>query len=377
MVTVKRRFEQGKEINMSFVADAVSSVFGGGPSAPAAPDYAGAAEATAKANLDAARAATAANRVNQVTPYGNVNYEQTGTDQYGNPTWTATQTPTSALQGAIDKSTSAVANYDYSKFDPNVNPLNTSVDPSVIGMEGWDKATNAILQRLNPTIQRQNEMSDQQLANQGIMPGSQAYNVAKQQMAEQQNDLLTQASLGGAQVQNQMYNQALSNAQLGNQASQIGFNQQRNVYDTNLASPFTYASNVKALATPNYVNPTNQPVTAGADILGATTAKGNFDMSNYNAEQARNANLTSGLMNLGGAAILASDIRLKENIVEVGVSKIGLPVYIYEYKPEWKNEAGHGKFMGYMAHEVEKFMPEAVITRPDGYKMVNYGALNG
>jgi hypothetical protein len=33
--------------------------------------------------------------------------------------------------------------------------------------------------------------------------------------------------------------------------------------------------------------------------------------------------------------------------------------------------------MGYMAHEVEEFMPEAVITRPDGIKMVNYGALNG
>ena len=30
-----------------------------------------------------------------------------------------------------------------------------------------------------------------------------------------------------------------------------------------------------------------------------------------------------------------------------------------------------------MAHEVEKVVPEAVITRPDGYKMVNYGAIQG
>jgi len=98
-------------------------------------------------------------------------------------------------------------------------------------------------------------MSDQALANQGIMPGSEAYNQAKQQLAQQQNDLLTQASLGGAQVQNQMYNQALANANLGNQANQIGFGQQLSTYGTNLASPLTYAQQVKSLATPNYVNP--------------------------------------------------------------------------------------------------------------------------
>ena len=28
-----------------------------------------------------------------------------------------------------------------------------------------------------------------------------------------------------------------------------------------------------------------------------------------------------------------------------------------------------------MAQEVEQIMPEAVVEHPDGYKMVNYGAL--
>ena len=63
---------------------------GPAPSAPAAPDYTGAANATAAGNLAAAQAATAANRVNQVTPYGNLDYSQSGTDAQGNPTWTAT-----------------------------------------------------------------------------------------------------------------------------------------------------------------------------------------------------------------------------------------------------------------------------------------------
>jgi hypothetical protein len=183
--------------------------------------------------------------------------------------------------------------------------LQTGVDPSVTGQQGWDKATNAILQRLNPTIQRQNEMSDQQLANQGIMPGSQAYNVAKQQIAEQQNDLLTQASLGGAQVQNQMYNQALANAQLGNQANQIGFGQQLSAYGTNLQSPLTYAQGVKSLATPNLINPAQQQTTGGADTLSAANMQYQNQLANYNAEQARNSQMLGGLIGLGSTAMLA------------------------------------------------------------------------
>ena len=52
---------------------------GKGGSAPAAPDYTGAAIATAQGNVDAARATAAANRVNQYTPTGNLVYSQTPT----------------------------------------------------------------------------------------------------------------------------------------------------------------------------------------------------------------------------------------------------------------------------------------------------------
>ena len=68
----------------------VTNALFGSPATPATPDYTGAAQATASGNLDAARAATAANRVNQVTPYGNLTYAVTGQDPYGNPTWTST-----------------------------------------------------------------------------------------------------------------------------------------------------------------------------------------------------------------------------------------------------------------------------------------------
>jgi hypothetical protein len=50
----------------------------GGGSAPPPPDYRGAAIETAKGDLEAARIATNANRVNQITPYGSLVYSQQG-----------------------------------------------------------------------------------------------------------------------------------------------------------------------------------------------------------------------------------------------------------------------------------------------------------
>jgi hypothetical protein len=82
-------------------------------------------------------------------------------------------------------------------------------------------------------------------------------------------------------------------------------------------------------------------------------------------------------MGLGGAGIMAfSDIRMKENINRIGTLPNGLPFYNFEYKPEFKDIAGHGVHIGVMAQEVEMVQPEAVITNANGYKMVNYGALN-
>jgi len=73
-----------------------------------------------------------------------------------------------------------------------------------------------------------------------------------------------------------------------------------------------------------------------------------------------------------------SDIRTKENIKQIGLMSNGLGIYEYEYKPEFKNHpsAGHGKFVGVMAHEVEKVIPEAVSIDINGYKHIDYSLIN-
>jgi hypothetical protein len=348
---------------------------GPAPSAPAAPDYRAAAQETAQGNLEAARAATAANRVNQVTPYGNLDYTQSGTDPYGNPTWTATtslsnigqqllnnQNQTSlGLGSAINAQLGQVQDVMGQGFNPNL--------PST-GMNPGQSYQDAYMQRLAPQLAQSREATTASLANQGIAPGTQAYENAMRQQAIKENDLLlgatTQGFGVGQQANQQAYNQALTNYNL----------------PLNTLSALRTGAQVQ---NPSFVNSAQQATTGGADLLGASQMGYNAQMGNFNAQQAAQQGLNSGLMGLGGtlgAAYMmapASDMRMKENIKQVGQLANGLNVYTYEYKPEFRDDpfAGHGKHIGVMAQEVEEIMPEAVITREDGYKMVNYGALNG
>ena len=70
-----------------------------------------------------------------------------------------------------------------------------------------------------------------------------------------------------------------------------------------------------------------------------------------------------------------SDRRLKENIVRIDAHPLGFSLYLFDYKPEYREQCGYGRQFGVMADEVETVMPEAVSIHPDGYMMVNYALL--
>jgi len=71
----------------------------------------------------------------------------------------------------------------------------------------------------------------------------------------------------------------------------------------------------------------------------------------------------------------ASDRNLKENIVHISAHPLGIGLYLFDYKPGFRDQWGHGRQFGVMAQEVEAVIPEAVSTHPDGYRMVDYGML--
>ena len=366
---------------------------GPAPSAPAAPDYSGAAKETAAGNLDAARAATAANRVNQITPYGNLDYSISGQDPYGNPTWTAktslsdvgqsllnNQNTTSlGLGSAINAQLGQVQNTMGQGFNPNIPQTQTALQNQG-GMQGWDKANALLMQRLQPQMDIQQKSLDAKLANQGVVAGTEAYNRAKMGLGMQQNDLLNQSQLTGLQAGNTLFNQGLSGAQFGNQAQQQAYNQALTNYNLPLNTLSALRTGAQ-VQNPSFINAPAQATTTGPDMLSAAQAQGQYNMGNFNAQQAAQSSANQGLLGLGGtlgaAAMMGSDIRMKENIKAIGWLPNGLPVYEFEYKPEFKDKEfnGHGKFVGVMAQDVEKVIPEAVHTLDDGYKIVDYAKL--
>jgi len=85
----------------------------------------------------------------------------------------------------------------------------------------------AILARLAPQLERQQKFTAQNLANQGLVAGGEAYKNAMLDQSQQQNDLLTQAALQGINLDTaanqQAFNQALASGQYGNTGTQQNF----------------------------------------------------------------------------------------------------------------------------------------------------------
>ena len=225
------------------------------------------AQANAYGNLQGAQQALSANRVNQNTAYGGLNYQQTGTDQFGNPTYTANQTLAPEFQGTFSNLAQ--------------NAQNASGQPLDTGMASWDKASSLINQRLQPQIQRENEASDAQLANQGIMQGSQAYNNAKTLLNQQHNDLSNQAQLAGLQAQNQFFNQGVTASSL----------------------PLAQLNAFKQATTPTYVSPYQQAAVAGPDYLGAYGLQNQTNIANQNMAQNQSNAWLNGLGGVGQSLI--------------------------------------------------------------------------
>jgi hypothetical protein len=336
-------------------------------SAPPPPDYSGAAKETAAGNLDAARAATAANRVNQYTPYGSLEYKVSGEDPYGNATWSATQSLAPAQQQLLDYQNQAslgLGQLTGKGLGYVNNMLDTPFDTSKLPTTGFNPSQSyqdAYMQRLAPQIQQGREQLSTQLANSGIPVGSEAYKRAMMSQGQKENDLLAAATTQGFGV--------------GQQARQSALQEQAYLRNEPLNTLNAVRSGAQVQG-PSFVNSAQQATTAGPDMLGAAQMGYNANLAASNAQNAANNQMTSGLFSLGGAALM-SDIRTKENIEIIGVAKNGLTVYKYEYKPEFKDHelAGKGVHYGYMAQEVEQVYPYAVKTLNDGYKVVDYGLL--
>lgn len=247
----------------------------GKSSSPSSPDTVGAANATAQGNIAAAREAAAANRVNQVSPWGSLQYSQSGTDAYGNPTYTANQSLPGELQGTAKNLMGNVANNFSTPFDTSQLP-ELQINPG-------QTAQDAIMSRLNPQFDRQQQQLETKLANQGIAPGTEAWKNSQYDLNVARNDAMTQAALQGINV--------------GQGARQQALQEQSFLRNEPLNA-------MQALKSGTQITPysgTPQATTQGPDILGAQQAKYATDVNSANAQNAQ----TTGLMSSGLMAYAA------------------------------------------------------------------------
>lgn len=218
-----------------------------------------------------------------------------------------------------------------------------------------DKAQSAIMDRINPELDRQQRALDQQLVNQGFTDrSSEGYRAAQDAFGRQRNDATTQAALQAINLQPQLMQQSLA---IRNQP----------------------LNELNALRTGSQVQLPNFGAFKGAGVgdtplLNATTLGAQNAAGLYNSQMGSYNNQMQGLYGLGaaglmgymmGPALAASDLRVKEDLVRVGTMPSGLPVYEFNYVDQ------PGRHIGVIAQDVEQVFPEAVLEI-DGVKHVRY-----
>ena len=285
------------------------------PTPPPTPDYTGAAAAQGVANVEAARVGSKLSNPNMYTPYGTQLISYDG-DQ---PTITQTLTPQAqktleeqqktqyqlaSLSGKGATVASNVLDKPFAFGGPNVQ---TSLDLSNVakmpvnaGMTGQE----AIMSRLEPSLAKQRTSTETQLINQGLRPGTEAYDNAIQLLGQQENDARTQAALQGINVDMganlQGYNQALQGAQFGNTAQQQALAQAIQSRQMPL-NEITALMSGSQIQNPQFGAYSGSNVQA-APVFAATQAQGQAEQNAYNQQvAAQNAN-TAGLYSLAGTA---------------------------------------------------------------------------
>jgi len=325
----------------------VFTLYGGGGKggdAPDAPNYAALARIEAANQEKLLRQQTQANRVDQFGPLGSVTYQQGGgtsfddagynqamqayqqaLNQYnnaptqqsrnygmgvglghfagnslggqargaapiapnrdnfmrGNPDkWSQTTTLNPESQKILDQNLLA-KQQGYDQLQTALGNINNNNLP-LASVNAGETAQDAIMRRVNPQLEQQEDQLRTRLYNQGVRPGTQAWDREFNNFTQARNDAVSQAALAGINVGNDARSRALAEQGV----------------PLNLINAYQSGNQV---AMPNFTNFAQQGVAQAPDLLGAGQAQYGAQLNSYNAGQAQDANMMSGLFGLGGA----------------------------------------------------------------------------
>lgn len=271
------------------------------PKAPAAPDPVATAAAQTATNKETAIANAQLGMVNQNTPYGKLTYTQRGTSAEGIPQYEsnielspeqqrllsmAQQGDLGTAQLGLDQ-LSRITNAVSTPFSYGGLPSYGEADQKAAAAKGEE----ALLARLNPQFQRDEEALRTRLINQGIGQGSQAYQREFDTLNQARNDARQQAVLGGQQYGNSELASALQRRNQGIQE----YSTQRNA-PLNEYSALMSGTQIQNPQFSSQQNGNMQPV----DQIGLANNSYNAAMGQYNSRVASNNATTGGLLSLAG-----------------------------------------------------------------------------
>lgn len=391
----------------------------GKPDPPAPPDPRQTSAAATSTNVGTAVANAWLNNYNQITPNGNLTYDQTGSKTwfdpftqgtYDVPTFTATQTLSpgqEALKGKTDAAKLNLAGLAESQSGRLQDVLGQPF--SLAGAPAAGNAANihapnlktgyvddfsvdrkrtedALMERMAPQLAREQSGLESRLANQGIRLGSKAYGSAMDDSSRSRNDAHMAAILAAGQEQSRMAGMSRDQAQFGNQAAQQGFGNQQALFDAANTSRAAYNTEQSVLhnqpinetsallsgsqvSQPNYINTKSNTIPT-TDVAGIINQNYQQQLAGYQMQNQQSNSLVGGLFGLGSSLLMGvSDDDAKTDATPHGEVAPGMNVWSYRYKGEDKSAPMH---LGLMASEVEKTVPEAVSRGPDGMRRVDY-----
>jgi len=278
---------------------------GGGGSAPQF-NAQQTANSQKEANVQTGIANATLGNTNQVTPYGNLNYTESGGRWVGDnfvPSYTATQTLSPDQQNiydkgarlqnrALDLAPTVLGNVERSIGQP-LNFDGLQGIPDVQGLR--DNAYKALTARGTEDINRAEGASDVQLANQGIAKGSVAANRAEDKFGRARNDLSTQAEIDAGNIAAQHLNQALS---IRNQ----GIGERTTLHNAPLQDYQALLGFGGGVQAPQYA-PGSAGQIQATDVTTPAMQAYQGQMNAYNQQQSSQNALMGGLFGLGGAAL--------------------------------------------------------------------------
>lgn len=333
---------------------------------PVAPDPVKTAAAQGDMNQNTATTQQLLNMTDQVTPTGSLKYDQTGTSTYTGadgktysvPKFQATTTLSPAEQSLLDLTNKTKTNLGNIGVDQSAkigDLLGTNVDLNT-ATEG--KIDDLGAKRLTPQFDRSEDALRTSLANKGIQPGSSAWNAEMTNFGNTKNDAFNQLYLSGR----------------GQGAQEALTERNEPINEISALMSGSQVSNPSFSSTPT-------ATVGGVDYGGMVNNNFNALTNQYaTGRTAENAEM-GGMFGLGGTLgaaglsalkgptplMLMSDRRLKSNVVQIGVTRHGLPWYEYDIFGERRQ--------GVMADEVRRILPAAVAVHPTGFDMVDYAML--